>query len=69
MLQNVCQIALTVKCSYYTQKAACNTFIKLIELYKDYDIELAEMAEKFIKTLYTYEIKGENTGFDSNYRM
>lgn len=57
ILQNVCQIALTVKCTTYTQKAACNTFMILIKLCKD--IQLAETVEQFNR-FNIYNIKGEN---------
>lgn len=69
ILQTVCQTALTVKCTYYTQKAACNAFIKLIELCEDYDIQLAETAEKFINSFNIYDIKGKNIEFEIMYSI
>ena len=59
MLQNVCQLALTVKCSFYTQKAACNAFTKLIELFEGNDLELAETLEKFINIFHINSSKGK----------
>lgn len=64
MLQNVCQLALIVKCSYFTQKAACNAFIKLIELFEDYDLNFAETINKFIDIFKATEEKGENIGLE-----
>jgi len=63
VLQDVCEKALTVKCSYYTQKEACKTFMKLIELFKN-DLNVVKTIDQF-----TYKfihknansIKGENT--------
>jgi len=71
MLQDVCQLALTVKCIVYTQKAACNAFIKLIELFEDYDLKLDETLKKFTNTFDTYEEKSKkkskNVEYDLNY--
>jgi len=62
VLQNVCETALTVKCSYYTQKEACNAFMKLIELFKN-DLNFINTVNKFINLICqnTNSIKGENT--------
>lgn len=55
MLQDVCQLALTVKFIVYTQKAACDAFMKLIELFENHDLKLAETLKKFTTTFYTYK--------------
>lgn len=59
----MCESALTIKCSHYTKKAACNVFAKLIELFSDHDLRLSETVEKFIiafpKNNKKEEIKGE----------
>ncbi|KAL6426997.1 hypothetical protein ACFW04_009296 [Cataglyphis niger] len=47
-LKDVCQLALIIKCSFYTKKAACNVFTKLIELFRDHDLKLSETVKKFI---------------------
>ncbi|XP_029675337.1 DNA-dependent protein kinase catalytic subunit-like isoform X2 [Formica exsecta] len=47
-IKDVCESALTIKCSHYTKKAACNVFAKLIELFSDHDLRLSETVEKFI---------------------
>jgi len=62
VLQNVCQLALTVKSSYYIQKEACNTFMKLVELFKN-DLNLVTTINEFsrINELRINSIKGENT--------
>jgi len=63
VLQNVCQSALIVKCSYYTQKEACNTFMKLIELFKN-DLNVVNTVNEFISRFICKNInsiKGENT--------
>lgn len=48
------------KCCSYTQKAACNVFTKLIELFGDHDLELSETITTFVKPLNNaYSIQGE----------
>lgn len=45
------------KCCYYIQKAACKAFTKLIELFRDHDLELTKtittFVEPFVHNLYT----------------
>lgn len=62
MLQDVCQLALTVRCCRYIQKAAYNAFIKLIELFKDQELKLVDTFRKFTGTLPVYKPKGEKKG-------
>lgn len=58
MLQDVCQIALIAKGTFYTQQIACKAFITLIELFKD-DLELIETVNKFVMAFRTHNINGE----------
>ncbi|CAK9795487.1 DNA-dependent protein kinase catalytic subunit [Anthophora quadrimaculata] len=55
--KNICQQALITRCSTYIQKAACNTFNKLIELFKEYEIELGETIKKFVSLFPPVDIK------------
>lgn len=66
MLQDVCQLGLNVK-HCYIEKAAHNTFMKLIELFKDHDLKFDEIVHNFCWTFHKYNVKGENTLFDLNY--
>lgn len=59
----MCQLALTIKGSLYTQKAACNAFTKLIELFRDHDLRLNETVENFVSAFRTHTIKGEYNNF------
>ncbi|KAL6258664.1 hypothetical protein P5V15_010617 [Pogonomyrmex californicus] len=56
-IKDVCQLALTIKCNNYTQKAACNAFVKLIELFKDHDLKLENTVKEFIEKFNYYNIK------------
>jgi len=67
MLQNVCQLGLKVKLHCFTKKAAHNTFIKLIELFKDHDLKFDETIRNYCRTFHNYDKKGENTLFNLNY--
>ncbi|XP_043248597.1 DNA-dependent protein kinase catalytic subunit-like [Colletes gigas] len=55
--KNTCQQALVTRCSAFIQKAACSTFNKLIELFKEYEIELGETVKKFVCLLHSLDIK------------
>ncbi|XP_072747382.1 DNA-dependent protein kinase catalytic subunit isoform X2 [Anoplolepis gracilipes] len=56
-IKAVCELALSRKCSLYIQKAACNVFTKLIELFKDCDLKLIETVNKFVHAYPKYIIK------------
>ncbi|XP_071565051.1 DNA-dependent protein kinase catalytic subunit [Temnothorax nylanderi] len=55
-IKDVCHYAMTVRCGFPTQKAACDVFTKLIELFDYNDLELAENGEwtieKFTNIIY-----------------
>nr|XP_031842428.1 DNA-dependent protein kinase catalytic subunit-like isoform X2 [Nomia melanderi] len=55
--KNTCQKALVTRCPMLIQRAACNAFNKLIELFKDYEIELGETIKTFIPLLTKIDIK------------
>ncbi|CAL7934054.1 unnamed protein product [Xylocopa violacea] len=46
--KDTCQLALVTQCSEFIRKAACDTFNKLVELFKNYDIKLDETVKKFV---------------------
>lgn len=57
-MKNTCQLALITHCSAFIQKAASSTFNKLIEIFKEYDIELGEIIKKFVSLFHLIDIKG-----------
>lgn len=59
----MCQSAIIKKCSYYTQKSACNAFTKLIKLFRDHELELTKTLTDFVDifklNFKAYESKGK----------
>ncbi|XP_017763674.1 PREDICTED: DNA-dependent protein kinase catalytic subunit-like [Eufriesea mexicana] len=55
--KNVCQQALVTRCSSFIQKAASNTFNTLIQVFKEFEIELGETVKKFISLFHLVDIK------------
>ncbi|XP_066592485.1 DNA-dependent protein kinase catalytic subunit-like [Prorops nasuta] len=61
--KDLCEYTLITKCSANTIKAATNTFIKLLTLFNEYDLNLDETVIKFFSLLYRIELKGRSFMF------
>ncbi|KAG7212863.1 hypothetical protein KM043_002216 [Ampulex compressa] len=55
--KELCQLALTTRCSAYIQKAASSTFNKLIKLFSEYDLQLDDTIKVFVSKFHLLDIK------------
>ncbi|KZC15187.1 DNA-dependent protein kinase catalytic subunit, partial [Dufourea novaeangliae] len=62
-IQNICQQALETKCSLFIQRAASNAFNKLIDLLKEYEMELGETIKRFVSLFPIVDIKERSVLF------
>ncbi|XP_076296859.1 DNA-dependent protein kinase catalytic subunit isoform X2 [Lasioglossum baleicum] len=61
--KNICQKVLETKCSLLIKKPACNAFIKLIELFKEHEMELGKTIEKLVSLFAMVDIKERSIWF------
>ncbi|XP_015438081.1 PREDICTED: LOW QUALITY PROTEIN: DNA-dependent protein kinase catalytic subunit-like [Dufourea novaeangliae] len=61
--KNICQQALETKCSLFIQRAASNAFNKLIDLLKEYEMELGETIKRFVSLFPIVDIKERSVLF------
>lgn len=57
-MQELCEFAIKIRCIHFIKKAAASVFKKIIQLFKNFELLLAETVENFGKTLHRYDEKG-----------